>query len=107
MGPDSVHLALLKHCSTNLTYPLFKIFAISTNSGEIPDVWKKSSVVPIFKKGKQCDPLNYRPVSLTSVCCKILERIIAVALYEYLETNSILNDDQFGFRPGRSVEDSY
>ena len=57
MGPDSVHLALLKHCSTNLAYPLFKIFTISTNSGEIPDVWKKSSVVPIFKKGKRCDLL--------------------------------------------------
>ena len=41
MGPDSVHPALLKHCSTNLAYPLFKIFSSSINSGEIPDIWKK------------------------------------------------------------------
>lgn len=105
MGPDSVHPVLLKHCSTNLAYPLFKIFVSSINSGEIPEIWKKSSVVPIFKKGKRSDPLNYRPVSLTSVSCKILERIIVAALHNYLEANSILNVNQFGFCSGKSVED--
>lgn len=105
MGPDSVHPALLKHCSNNLAYPLFKIFSLSVNTGELPDIWKRSHVTPIFKKGKRSDPLNYRPVSLTSVSCKILERLIVKELHTYLETNSLLDDNQFGFLPGKSVED--
>lgn len=105
MGPDSVHPALLKHCSSNFAYPLFKIFSLLIETGEIPDVWKQSLIVPIFKKGKRSDPLSYRPVSLTSVSCKTFERIIVDALLEYVENNRILNDNQFGFRVGRSVED--
>ena len=63
------------------------------------------SVVPIFKKGTRYDPLNYRPVSLTSVCCKVLERIITRHLTTYLETNCLLTSEQFGFRSGRSTMD--
>ncbi len=50
--------------------------------------------------------LNYRPISLTSVPCKCLERIVATQLLNYLESHLILSDHQFGFRPGRTVEDN-
>ena len=63
----------------------------------MPSAWKNSSIVPIFKKGLNTDPMNYRPVSLTSVCCKMLERIIVEQLNQYLEENLILTDSQFGF----------
>ena len=68
-------------------------------------VWKSSLVVPIFKKGSRHDPKNYRPVSLTSVSCKSLERIISKELHAFLTDNQILTEEQFGFRPGRSTED--
>ena len=105
MGPDSVHPLFLKSCSSELAQPLTIIFNRSLREGVVPGAWKTSTVVPIFKKGTRYDPLNYRPVSLTSVCCKTLERIIAEHLTTYLEEASLLDPNQFGFRAGRSTMD--
>ena len=104
MGPDGLHPCLLKSCPS-LISPIFMIFDMSLRLGRLPQRWKLSEIVPLFKKGSRSDPLNYRPISLTSVCCKSLERIIAAALVEYLELNEILSPDQFGFRRGRAVDD--
>ena len=48
--------------------------------------------------------LNYRPVSLMSVCCKVMERMLTAHIVEYLETNDLLSTRQFGFRADRSTE---
>ena len=106
MGPDNLHPVLLKNCSANLAYPLLKIFLHSLNSGFVPAEWKISKVIPIFKKGSRSDPLNYRPISLTSVVCKCLEKIICREIYNFLDLNNILSEDQYGFRAGRSIEDN-
>ena len=103
MGPDFLHPQVLKNCSEALSYPMYLIFCRSLAEGTVPSAWKRSTVIPLFKKGSRYDPLNYRPVSLTSVCCKTLERIVAKHIHEYLESNAILSNHQFGFRPGRSV----
>ena len=68
-------------------------------------VGSQSEVVPIFKAKSHCDPLNYRPVSLTSVCCKVMEKMVVAELMGYLETNNILSPEQYGFRRSRSTED--
>ena len=104
MGPDGIHPCILKYCQS-LALPLNKIFRCSVDSGRVPVAWKISEVVPLFKKGSRSDALNYRPISLTSVCCKTLERLIASSLVDYLEENNILCDDQFGFRRGMTVDD--
>ena len=57
--------------------------------------------MPIFKNGNKEVPLNYRPVSLTSIVCKICE-VIKKQWTEYLERGGIISDRQFGFRTGRS-----
>ena len=88
-----------------LLTPLYRIFAKSLNSGYLPKIWKESIIIPIFKKGSRHLSLNYRPISLTSVCCKTLERIIVDGLTEYLQVNNLLSQDQFDFRSGRSTED--
>ena len=62
-------------------------------------------VFALFKKGKKSDPLNYWPVSLMSVCCKVMERLIHHHVMTYLNEHSLLSDKQFGFRAGRSTED--
>jgi Reverse transcriptase (RNA-dependent DNA polymerase) len=59
-------------------------------------------VTPIFKKGKRTDPGNYRPVSLTSVPCKILESLIKDKIMQHLSENNLLKDSQHGFMPNRS-----
>ena len=105
MGLDGLHPQLLKSCASTLTTPLYMIFRQSLFEGKLPLSWKFSLIVPIFKKGSRHDPKNYRPVSLTSVPCKSLERVIAKGLYAFFTDNSILSEEQFGFRPGRSTED--
>ena len=52
------------------------------------------------KKDSKSDPKNYRPVSLTSICCKITEKVIRRHLFDFLRQNNILSDKQYGFLPG-------
>ena len=93
-GPDGVHPIILCDCSESLAYPLFKIFFLSLAEACLPLEWKTSTVTPIFKKGSRYSPLNYRPISLTSVPCKCLERIIVNHLNSYLADQSILSEHQ-------------
>ena len=104
-GRDDVHPLFLKSCAQAVCFPLLLIFVRSLRSGSLPLDWKHSLVVPIFKSGSRCSPLNYRPISLTSVCCKSMERIVAGHIENYLEANGLLECGQFGFRKGRSTED--
>ena len=63
-------------------------------------------VTPIFKnKGSKSDPLQYRPISITSAVGKLLERIINAALRRHLLDNNLINQSQFGFLPGHSATD--
>jgi hypothetical protein len=105
MGPDSIHPCLLKSCAAALTYPLWLVFTRSLSDGMLPVAWKQSHVVPMYKSKSRYDPLNYRPISLTSVCCKTMERIVASHLMSFLEGEGILSENQFGFRRHRSTED--
>ena len=105
MGPDELSPVVLKECCGSLAFPLAMLFRESLSSSVLPALWKQSLVVPIYKRGPRSDPLNYRPISLTSVACKVMERIIHKGLSDYLEENAILSNDQFGFRAGRSTED--
>ena len=104
-GPDNIHPLLLKCCADHLAHPLHIIFYRSFTEGQLPSAWKASLVTPIFKKGARYDPLNYRPISTTSVCGKTFERILCEDLTNYLESNSILSPNQFGFRANRSTMD--
>ena len=61
-------------------------------------------VCPVFKKGDKHDPKNYRPISLTCICCKLWEHIIASSLMKHLEDSNTLYDLQHGFRSSRSCE---
>ena len=101
-GPDDIHPRVLKELSQTLSLPLALLYRKSINTGELPDIWKQAWIVPIHKKGSKQEPGNYRPVSLTSVACKVLESLIRDALMEHLDTHSLLSVEQHGFRPRRS-----
>ena len=62
-----------------------------------------SIITPKFKKGSPSDPANYRPIALTSTCCKILERIIATELLEYLNKHNLITKHQHGFLKNHST----
>jgi hypothetical protein len=70
-GPDKIHPRLLKEMRYELAEPLSVIFTKSLQSCSVPVDWKTAIVIPIFKKGAKAEPGNYRPVSLTSVACKL------------------------------------
>ena len=71
----------------------------------VPSIWKFANVMPLFKGGTHSSPSNYRPISLTSVCSKTLERLITSQLYTYLDSKNLLSATQFGFCSGLSVSD--
>jgi hypothetical protein len=75
-GPDEISTKFLKEMAAPVTPALTLIFQASLNQGQTPEDWKLANVSPIFKKGDKSKPANYRPVSLTSVCCKVIEHII-------------------------------
>ena len=60
------------------------------SSGEVPSDWKIANVTPIFKKGSKSKTENYRPVSLTSVPCKLMESIIRDKVVNHLTINHLI-----------------
>ena len=80
------------------------IFQASLDQGKIPTARKQAYISPIFKKGDRHKPSNYRPVSLTSVYCKILEHIVHNHVMGHLDNNHLLSDVQHGFQKKRSCE---
>ena len=104
IGPDNISNMILKNCAKQLAPGLSAIFQSSVNSGELPPDWVNANISPVFKKGDVHLAENYRPVSLTSVCCKLLEHIICKHLLNHLERNNILTNLNHGFRSGFSCE---
>ena len=103
-GPDGIPSFLLKMAATEIAPCLALIFQASICQKQIPVDWKHAHITPIFKKGCKSDPTNYRPISLTCTCCKILEKVIHSHITAHLSTHNILCDQQHGFRKHRSCE---
>ena len=99
-GPDGINGVVLKNCSETLSYPLSILFNLVYNTGYIPQEWKAANVVPVHKKDDKNKVTNYRPISLTSLVMKVLERII----YDELLCRTINKIDtrQHGFLRNRS-----
>ena len=103
-GPDGISPRILKELAEEIAPILCIIYRSSLRTGSVPEDWRTAHVSPIFKKGEHYDPGNYRPVSLTSVPCKVMEHIVVSAVMTHLEENNILNRQQHGFRKKRSCE---
>ena len=101
-GPDKIGPKLLKELSDVVASPLATIMRRSIESGQVPGDWKEANVTPIFKKGQKSSPGNYRPVSLTSVSCKMMEAIVKDDIVHYLDKKKLIRTSQHGFVKGRS-----
>lgn len=102
-GLDGAHPRVLRELSETLAKPLSIIFKTSLRTGRLPRVWKQAAVSSIYKKGSKKQPGNYRPVSLTSVVCKVMETIVRDWIQDHLLRNNLLSTRQFGFIGGRST----
>ena len=101
-GPDEISPRILKECGPQLVNPITLLFNKSLSQSKIPQSWKKANVTPIFKKGDRKQAINYRPISLTSVLVKLLEKILRDKMVLFLESNKLITDNQHGFRSNRS-----
>jgi hypothetical protein len=101
-GLDEIHPLVLKNCSKSLCVPLSLLFTKSFKVGALPSCWKFANVTPIFKKGSKNCALNYRPISLTSILCKIMEKIIRDAMIRFLLATGLLSMHQHGFVHAKS-----
>jgi potassium voltage-gated channel Eag-related subfamily H protein 8 len=91
VGPDEIHYQMLKHLPENSLKCLLSIFNKIWKSGNFPKSWKKATIIPILKPGKDhSDPSNYRPIALTSCICKTMERMINDRLVWFLESQNLL-----------------
>ena len=101
-GYDDISIRMLKICDLAIIKPLSIIFRNCINNSTFPDLWKKSNICPIHKKGDKQIINNYRPVSLLPICGKIFERLIFNSLFEYLEKYKLLSAHQSGFQANDS-----
>ena len=102
-GPDNIHARLLKELVNQISAPLAALFNKSMKEGIVPCDWKVACVSPIYKKGSKNIAENYRPVSLTSIICKLMESFVKKSIMKHLQDNNLLSSQQFGFISGRST----
>ncbi len=104
VGSDGIPLRFLKDALPVIISYLTCIINTSLTTGIFPTAWKHALVVPLFKSGDINSVNNYRPISLMSIISKLLEKIFAKQLLQYLESNRMITNSQHGFRPKLSTE---
>ena len=102
-GPDEIHPRVLKELAEEVTEPLYILFKQSREECKIPQDWKIAKITAIHKKDAKKDPNNYRPVSLTSVVCKLMEGIVRDKITEHMQNHKLFSNKQYGFIKGRST----
>ena len=83
--------------------PVALIFNKSIAEGKLPSEWKEAFISSIYKKGSKNLAENYRPISLTSILCKVLESQVRELVLSHLKENKLLSSKQYGFIGGRST----
>ena len=102
-GPDNLHPRLLLELSEIIALPVTILFNATMKEGHLPNDWKMAFITGIFKKGSRHLPDNYRPISLTSILCKIMEKFIRDSVVIHLQEEGLLSTKQYGFISGRST----
>ena len=102
-GLDGISAYFIKLASKIIAVPLSILCNLSFSEGIFPNCKKNATVIPLFKTGSKSELSNYRPISLLSRLSKVVEKLIYSKLINYLNKNSILHHNQYGFRSGLST----
>jgi ribonuclease HI len=106
VGHDCISYNILKHSPIITKWALLDLINRIWIEGKVPEAWKIATVIPLPKKGKPPEePTSYRPISLTSHMCKVMETMVNTRLNHYMESNGLYTPNQSGFRRGRSTTD--
>ena len=101
-SPDDIHPRVLKEL-VDMSNPIALLLNRTMDEGVIPYDWKKATVSPIYKKGSRSYASNYRPISLTSIICRMMETFVKRELMTHLINQNLLSTKQHGFNSGRST----
>ena len=106
-GPDGIHNQMLKNLPRNFKYRILDMANLSMSKSQLASTWKIAHITMLPKTSiNKNDPTNYRPISLISCLGKLIERLVQTRLYNYLESNSLINFQQSGFRQKRRTSDN-
>jgi hypothetical protein len=90
-GPDGLHPNMLKELSATISKPITIIFNSSMCQCLVPQLWKEGNITALFKKEDKAEPGNYRPVSLTSVVCKTMEKLVREIIVKHMSVNKLFS----------------
>ena len=93
-GPDEIHPQILIELVDLVSKPLALLLNKTMDEGCIPQDWKMVYVSPIFKKGARNKAENYRPISLTSIMCKLMESFVKDSIMSYMRAENLLSSKQ-------------
>ena len=102
-GIYNINPYILKYCLSSLGMPLCLLFQKSLDLGMVPLLWNQANITPAHKSGCKITLTNYRGISLTSVLCKTMERIISSHIRAHLYKFNIISKSQHGFSPSLST----
>ena len=104
-GFDNIPVKLLKDGAEILASPMHKLMNLIYDKKKVPDLWKTSRVIPLFKKGKKSKIENYRPISNLCASSKVFERLVLSRILDIEKEarEDIFGRKQHGFRRGRST----
>ena len=102
-GPDQIHPRLLLELFDLIAVPVTLLFNATLKHGSLPKDWRRAFVSPIYKKGSKHMAENYRPISLTAILCKLMEKFVRDRVVKHLLDNKLLSSKQYGFITGRST----
>ena len=103
-GPDAIPAHLLHELSAEVAPALTFVFQISLDTGQIQDDWHTAYIVPAYKRDDKCSEKIHRPVSITSICSKVMEHILFSNIMQHLDKNTILMEAQHGFHKKHSCK---
>jgi len=100
---DQIPAELIKAGERTYCLEIHKLITSIWKKDKLPELWKKSIIVPVHKKGNKADCNNYRGISLLPATYKMLSNILLSRLIP--NAKEIIGDHQCGFRRNRSTID--
>ena len=104
-NPEGFPATFIKRIAAGIVKPLSIIYRRSLDDGAVPSTFKTAYIAPVHKKGLRSDPANKRPVSLTAVTCRVLEKLICRSVLQNAESQGLISKQQFAYRSRKSTTD--